>query len=65
MAGAGRDLRLGIWRHLTFAQGIDNAQQPPQAVGSAAIALPGVTLRATAAAWSLNPLALSTSSASA
>ncbi len=35
------DLRLGIGRYLTFAQGIDNAQQPPQAVGSAAVALPG------------------------
>jgi hypothetical protein len=58
------DLRLGIGRYLTFAQGIDNAQQPPQAVGSAAIALPGGDIAVIAAAWSaLNPLALSTSSA--
>ena len=35
------NLRFGIRGYLTFTQGVDNPQQPPQAVGSAAVALPG------------------------
>lgn len=58
------DLRLGIGRYLTFAQGIDNAQQPPQAVGSAAVALPGGHIAGNRRrVVGANPLALSTSSA--
>ena len=34
------NLRPGIRGDLTFTQGVNDSQQPPQAVGSAAIALP-------------------------